>query len=45
MLMRNVEKGVPVSLEMNIENKFYDDDLNSFNVIGEIAERTKQTKW
>ena len=37
MLMRNVEKGVPVSLEMNIENKFYDDDLNSFNVIGEIA--------
>ena len=22
---------------MNIENKFYDDDLNSFNVIGEIA--------
>ncbi len=37
MLMRNVEKGVPVSLEMNIENKFYDDDLNAFNVIGEIA--------
>ena len=37
ILMRNVEKGVPVSLEMNIENKFYDDDLNSFNVIGEIA--------
>ena len=37
MLMRNVEKGVPVALEMNIENKFYDDDLNSFNVIGEIA--------
>ncbi len=36
MLIRNVEKGVPVSIEMNIENKFYDDDLNSFNVIGEI---------
>jgi carboxypeptidase Q len=36
MLMRNVEKNVPVSLEMNIENKFYDDDLNAFNVIGEI---------
>ena len=30
-------EGLPVSLEMNIENKFYDDDLNSFNVIGEIA--------
>ena len=37
LLMRNVEKGVPVSLEVNMENKFYDDDLNSFNVIGEIA--------
>ena len=37
LLMRNVEKGIPVSLEMNIENKFYDDDLNAFNVVGEIA--------
>jgi carboxypeptidase Q len=36
ILMRNVEKSVPVELEMNIENKFYDDDLNSFNIIGEI---------
>jgi carboxypeptidase Q len=36
LLMRNVEKGVPVQLEMNIENKFYSDDLNSFNIIGEI---------
>jgi len=37
LLMRNIEKGIPVSLEMNIENKFYDDDLNAFNVVGEIA--------
>ena len=36
ILMRNVEKGLPVTLEMNIENKFYDDDLNSFNIVGEI---------
>jgi Zn-dependent M28 family amino/carboxypeptidase len=36
ILMRNVEKNVPVALEMNIENKFYDDDLNAFNVVGEI---------
>jgi hypothetical protein len=36
ILMRNVEKGLPVTLEMNIENKFHDDDLNSFNVVGEI---------
>jgi Zn-dependent M28 family amino/carboxypeptidase len=36
ILIRNVEKGLPVTLEMNIENEFHDDDLNSFNVIGEI---------
>ena len=37
IMMRDLEKNVPVALEMNIENKFYDDDLNSFNVVGEIS--------
>jgi hypothetical protein len=36
ILARNVALGNPVELEVDIENKFYDDDLNSFNVIGEI---------
>jgi Zn-dependent M28 family amino/carboxypeptidase len=36
ILMRNAAMNVPVSLEMNIENKFHDDDLNAFNVVGEI---------
>jgi hypothetical protein len=36
LLFRNVQKGIPVTLEANIENKFYDDDLNSFNIIGEL---------
>jgi len=36
ILARNIEKNVPVELEVNVENKFYDDDLNSFNIIGEI---------
>src|SRR5881409_4040861 len=31
-----LDKKIPVRIEMNIQNKFYDDDLNSFNVIGEI---------
>src|SRR5262249_37235219 len=26
----------PVTISMDIQNRFYDDDLNSFNVIGEI---------
>jgi len=36
ILARNIGNGIPVALEANIENKFYDDDLNSFNVIGEL---------
>ena len=35
-IWRMVEKKIPVRIEMNIENKFYDDDLNSFNIVGEI---------
>jgi len=36
-IWRMVEKKVPVRLEMDIQNKFFDNDLNSFNVVGEIA--------
>jgi len=36
MLVRNLDKNVPVSLEMNIENTFHDQDLTAFNVVGEI---------
>ncbi len=35
-IYRMLEKNVPVVLEMTMENKFYDDDPNSFNVIAEI---------
>jgi carboxypeptidase Q len=35
-LARTLEKNIPVSLEMNIENRFYDTDLTSFNIVGEI---------
>ena len=31
-----LDKKIPVRIEMNIQNKFYDDNLNSFNIIGEI---------
>ena len=27
---------MPVTLQMDIENKFFDDDLNSFNIVAEI---------
>jgi hypothetical protein len=35
-IYRILEKKLPVTLQVDIENKFYDDDLNSFNIIGEI---------
>jgi carboxypeptidase Q len=36
ILSRNLANGIPATLEVNIENKFHDDDPNSFNIIGEI---------
>jgi hypothetical protein len=35
-IYRLLQEKIPVTLEINSENKFYDDDLNSFNIIGEI---------
>ena len=35
-IWRTLEKKVPVTLQMNVENKFFDTDLNAFNIVGEI---------
>src|SRR5207249_11709395 len=35
-IARTLEKDIPVTLQMNIENTFFDNDLNSFNIVGEI---------
>jgi len=35
-IVRTLEKKIPVTLSMNIDNKFYDTDLNSFNIVGEL---------
>jgi len=35
-IVRLLDKKIPVTLQIDIQNKFYDDDLNSFNIIGEI---------
>src|SRR5881409_2106937 len=31
-----LDKKIPVRIEMTIQNKFYDENLNSFNIVGEI---------
>src|SRR5258708_3337916 len=33
-ICRLLEKKVPVTMQLDIQNKFYDDDLMSFNIIG-----------
>jgi hypothetical protein len=42
-IYRMVDKKASVQLEVNIQNKFYDNDLNSFDIIGELpgADRSK----
>jgi carboxypeptidase Q len=36
-MVRLLEKGVPVKVEMDSKTKFLDDDLNGYNVLAEIA--------
>jgi hypothetical protein len=33
---RQIEKGVPVRMELDVRNRFHDADLNSFNVVAEL---------
>jgi hypothetical protein len=35
-IFRVLEKNIPVRLRINIANKFYDDNLDSFNIVAEI---------
>ncbi len=35
-IWRNVERGVPVQLELNVVNRWYDDDLQGYNVLADI---------
>jgi carboxypeptidase Q len=42
-IVRMLEKKQTVTMQLDIQNKFYDDDPNSFNIIGEIP-GTDKTK-
>jgi carboxypeptidase Q len=35
-IVRTLEKKIPVTLQMDIENRFFDTDLNGFNIVGEL---------
>jgi len=36
-IWRLLEKKIPVTLTMDVENRFYDQDQNAFNIVGELA--------
>jgi carboxypeptidase Q len=35
-IWRTLEKKIPVTLTMDVDNKFFDTDLNAFNIVGDI---------
>jgi carboxypeptidase Q len=35
-IYRNVMRGIPVQLEIDVQNRFYSDDLQSYNTLGDI---------
>jgi carboxypeptidase Q len=35
-ILRTLEKNIPVTLRINVANKFYDDNLDSFDILAEI---------
>ena len=35
-IYRTLEKKIPVTLQMDIDSKFFDEDLNAFNIVAEI---------
>ena len=44
LMMRLLEKGIPVTLEANVQTSFYEDDLQGYNVVGEIPGTDKSLK-
>ena len=36
MIYRNVEAGIPVELEINVHNEFFDDDLQEYNMLADF---------
>ena len=35
-IWRNVKRGVDVQLELNVQNRWYDDDLNAYNTLADL---------
>jgi hypothetical protein len=42
---RTLQKQIPVSLELDIRNRFHEEDLNSFNIVGDIPGTDKASEF
>ncbi|MDH4351772.1 MAG: M20/M25/M40 family metallo-hydrolase, partial [Gemmatimonadota bacterium] len=44
-LYRNVERGVPVQIELNVTNKFFSDDLKAYNTLADLPGTDKADEY
>lgn len=44
-LYRNVSNGIPVKVELNVQNKFLNNDLNAYNTLGDIRGTDKPDEY
>jgi hypothetical protein len=44
-IYRNLERGIPVRLEINVQNRFYNDDLQAYNTLGDIPGSDKADEY
>ena len=44
-IYRNVKRGIPVRVEIEIKNKFFEDDLQAYNTLGDIPGTDKAAEY
>jgi len=44
-IYRNVERGMPVELEVNVQNQFHSTDLNAYNILADIPGSDKADEY
>ncbi len=44
-IYRNVEAGIPVRLEINVQNRFFSDDLRAYNTLAELPGSDKADEY
>ena len=45
MIYRNIEAGIPVELEINVQNRFFDEDLQQYNSLADLTGTDKAHEY